>query len=131
LTIRCTQTEGEYFAVNVPSGNLQLEDCVLSSRSRATVNVDGSNARVKLVNCSIIDGKVGLQLSKLAQATVEECDLSNHEFSQIIVDNANLGIRNCRIRDSQNAGILLRNSAQGQIEECQIYNNGFSAIDIR
>ena len=65
-------------------------------------------------------------------AVIEDCDLTSSGgwAVGIIGASANPVIRNCTMRDSRDAGLLVSSNGQGTIEQCVISGNGLAGVQI-
>jgi hypothetical protein len=62
-----------YFAVDIPQGQLVLENCDITSNSRSCVAIHGATANPVIRRCQIHDGKeCGVFVYKNGTGTVEE-----------------------------------------------------------
>ncbi len=122
-----------FFAVDVPRGELILENCDISSDSLSCVAIRGANANPFLKNCSIHDGAdSGIYIFDNARARIENCDVyHNANVNLAITQGANPVVKNCRIFEGENGGIVVwGNGAAGTIEDCEITNHRLANVGI-
>jgi len=122
-----------FFAVEVPRGELTLENCDISSDSLSCVAIRGANANPFLKNCSIHDGAdSGIYIFDNARALIENCDVYHNANANIaITQGANPAVKNCRIYAGENGGIVVwGNGAAGTIEGCEITNHRLANVGI-
>ncbi|MER3492644.1 MAG: protein kinase [Mastigocladus sp. ERB_26_2] len=135
LTLRgqAGQNKKEYFAVDIPQGQLLLVDCDITSDSLSCVAIHGSTANPVIRQCKIHDGKQGgVVVWKNAQGTVEDCDIYDNALAGVnIKEGGNPVIRQCKIHNSKQGGVLVYNNGQGTVEDCDIYGNALAGIEIR
>src|SRR5262249_52751532 len=106
-------------AVDIPEGELVLEDCTLISDTLAMVFVHGSAANPTIRRCRLSEGKAsGIQVSDDARATIEECEfLGNAEAGLLVRTGGNPVVRRCRFHDGKLFGILVDEWGRGTVEE--------------
>ncbi|MDQ3042148.1 MAG: pectinesterase family protein [Acidobacteriota bacterium] len=122
-----------FFAVDVPRGELTLENCRISSDSLSCVAIHGANANPSIKNCWIHDGAdSGIYIFDNARASIESCDIyRNHNVNLAITQGANPAIKKCRIYAGENGGIVIwGNGATGTIEDCEITNHRLANVGI-
>ncbi|MCY7348832.1 MAG: pectinesterase family protein [Pyrinomonadaceae bacterium] len=135
LTLQgCGKSSGKsFFAVNVPHGELTLENCHVSSDSLSCVAIHGANANPLIKNCWIHDGAdSGIFVFDNARALIENCDIChNKNVNLAITQGANPAVKNCRIYAGENGGIVVwGNGAAGVIEDCEITNHRLANVGI-
>jgi F-box protein 11 len=119
-------------AVDIPEGELLLEDCTLSSDTLASVFVHGSAANPTIRHCRLFDGKAsGIQVSDDARATVEECEfVGNADAGLLIRTGGNPLVRCCRFHDGRLFGILVDEWGRGTVEACEFSAHAEAGIAI-
>ncbi|MFO0454320.1 MAG: right-handed parallel beta-helix repeat-containing protein, partial [Pseudomonadota bacterium] len=125
LTLRC-QVESEepkYSAVDIPQGQLILENCDITSDSFVCINIYGSQSNPVIRNCRIHDGNSGIFISDKAQGIVEDCDIFSNSVGIGIVQESNPIVRRCRIHDGESMGVIISGNGRGLIENCSIFAN--------
>ncbi len=130
---RGKSSDKSFFAVDVPHGELILENCDISSDSLSCVAIHGANANPFLKNCSIHDGAdSGIYIFDNARARIENCDIyRNANANLAITQGANPAVKNCRIYEGENGGIVVwGNGATGVIEGCEITNHRLANVGI-
>ena len=91
LTFRCLAgtTGRKAFAIDIPQGKLELENCRVTSDSLGCVGVHGPLADPVLRRCVIHDGhEGGLCFAERARGTVEDCDIHGHTLAGIQIKEA-------------------------------------------
>ena len=122
-----------FFAVDVPFGELTLENCDISSDSLSCVAIHGASANPFLNNCSIHDGAdSGIYIFDNARAQIENCDVyRNANVNLAITQGANPSVKSCRIYAGENGGVVVwGNGATATIENCEIANHRLANIGI-
>ena len=122
-----------FFAVDIPHGELVLENCRINSDSLSCVAIHGANANPTLKNCWIHDGAdSGVFIFDNARASVESCDVyQNANVNLAITSGANPTIKKCRIDAGKNGGIVVwGNGAAGVIEDCEITNHRLANVGV-
>ncbi len=130
LRHRAVQEGQEYYAVDIPQGQLVLKDCDITSESLCVV-IHGSTANPILRRCKIRNGWGGVVVWENGQGTVEDCDIFGYAYAGVrIYEGGNPIIRRCRIHDGEMIGVLLGNG-QGTVEDCDIFGNASAGVEIR
>jgi len=122
---------GNWFAVDIRQGRLELEDCDISSQSLACVAIHGG-ADPRLRRNRIHDGKQGgVWVYDNGQGTLEDNDIFGNALSGIeIKEGGNPTVRRNRIHDGKQCGVCHTNG-QGTLEDNDVFGNAFSGIEIR
>lgn len=113
------------YAVDIPQGQLVLEDCDITSDFMASVAIHGSTANPILRRCRIHDGKAGgILIWDNGRGIIEACDIHRNYHAGIeIKQGGHPVIRQCKIHDGQAGGIFIWDNGRGTIEDCDIYRN--------
>lgn len=122
-----------FFAVDVPFGELVLENCDISSDSLSCVAIHGANANPFLKNCSVHDSAdSGIYVFENARARVENCDVFHSANANLAVtQGASPTIKNCRIYDGENGGVVVwGNGATAIVEDCEIANHRLANVGV-
>ena len=122
-----------FFAVDIPSGKLLLENCSVSSDAAACIAIHGGNSNPTIRRCRIHKGKQnGIYIFDNAKGRIDNCDIYDNEKIGIVVSqNSAPTIIRTVIHDCLQSGILVFKNAKGSIENCKIYSNKNSGIEIR
>lgn len=133
LTLRCASGKNnkKFYGVDIPQGQLTLENCDITSDSLACVAIHGSTANPIIRNCEIHDGKSsGVFVYDNAQGTIEDSHFYSTTLSGVTIqEGGNPTVQRCRIRDG---GILIDQDGKGTINSCEILNTTLGAgIEIR
>ncbi len=122
-----------FFAVDVPRGELVLENCDITSDTLSCVGIRGADSNPFLKNCRIHDGAdSGIYIFDNARATIENCDIyQNQNASLAVTQGANPSVKNCRFFAGENGGIVIwGNGATATIEDCEILNHRLANVGI-
>jgi F-box protein 11 len=135
LTIRSRAgTKGNhYFAVEVPYGQIQLEDCAITSDSLACVAVHGVAADPVFRRCRIHGGAAGgLFVWNEGRGTFLDCDISGHAYSGVeIKQGGNPILRRCKVHGQGNHnGVMIWDHGKGTLEECEVFGNRYAGIRV-
>jgi serine/threonine protein kinase len=125
---------GEYYAVNIPQGQLTLEYCDITSDTLACVGIHGSEAEGIVRHCQIHDSKEGGGVYVYDNGTgqIENCDIFGNALSGIeIKTGANPIVQHCQIHDGKGSGVFVNENGTGQIENCDIFGNALAGIQIQ
>ena len=131
LTLRQTGG-GEWYAVDIAQGRLELEDCDITSRSLACVAIYGG-ADPRLRRNRIHDSKAGgVFVYDDGQGTLEDNDIFANALSGIeIKTGGNPTMRRNRIHDGKDAGVFVLDNGQGTLEDNDIFANALAGVEIR
>ncbi|MDQ3320975.1 MAG: pectinesterase family protein [Acidobacteriota bacterium] len=135
LTLRGSgaRTGKAFFGVDIPRGELFLENCDIVSDSLSCVAVHGVDADPTIKNCRIRDGAdSGVYFFDNARGLIEDCEIyRNRNVGVAITNGANPTIKNCRIFEGDNGGVVVwQNGATGLIEDCDIFGQRLANIGI-
>jgi hypothetical protein len=132
LRNRMTNKDNKYYAVTISGGELQLEDCDVTSSSLTGVGVYGIGTRAFIRRCRVHDcTESGIYFYRNAGGSVEDCDVFNNGFANISVkEGSDPTIRNSRIYNSKSSGVYVYLNGKGTIEDSSIYGNTFSGVSI-
>lgn len=104
-------------AIDIPRGQLELRDCVITSKSSSCMHIHGS-ANPIITHCDLSGGEKGLIFSGQARGRVEHCRISAH--SKVVIEVLQEGhplIKNCQITGNYYA-IVVRNKGHVTVEDC-------------
>lgn len=122
-----------FFAVDIPQGELVLENCDITSDSLSCIAIHGANANPLIKNCLVHDGAdSGFYIFDNARGRVEEADVyRNKNVGVAITGGANPTIKNCRIFEGASGGIVIwQNGAAGEIENCEIFGHRLANVAV-
>ncbi len=122
-----------FFAVDIPRGELTLENCDITSDSLSCIAIHGSWANPSIKNCLIHDGAdSGVYIFDNARGHIEDCEIyQNSNANVAITSGANPSIKNCRIFEGGNGGVVAwQNGAAGEIENCEIFNHRLANVGV-
>ncbi|HLM59599.1 MAG TPA: pectinesterase family protein [Pyrinomonadaceae bacterium] len=123
-----------FFAVEIPIGELILENCDITSDSLSGVAIRGAGASPLVRNCRVHDcSDSGFYIFDNARARIEDCDVyRNANVSVAVTQGAVPALKNCRIFEGANGGIVVwGNGAAGLIEDCRIYGHKLANVGVR
>lgn len=130
LTIRQTGG-GNYDAVSITQGRLDLEECQITGEGRAGIGVTGKGTDPRLRDNQIPGSRFGVIFSQGAKGLMEKNDVSNCEQAGIAIgDGANPTIRDNQIHDGNESGIFVYKGGLGFIEKNNILGNTHAGISI-
>jgi len=127
------QNGKSFFAVDIPHGELILENCDVSSDSLSCIAIHGANANPLIKNCRVHDGAdAGIYIFDNARGRVEESDVYRNANDNVaIAQGANPSIKKCRIFEGNGGGIVVwQNGAAGVIEDCEILAHRLANVGI-
>ncbi len=122
----------ECFAVDIPKGELLLENCDITSDSLACVAIHNADACPTLRNCTIHDGKqAGILVYEAGQGVIERCTFLRNSFANLaITQGGNPLVRSCSIGQGRDNGLYVYGYGKGTIEDCDITANAMAGVAI-
>jgi parallel beta-helix repeat protein len=124
--------DGQWYAVDIAQGRLELEGCDITSQSLACVAIhNGADPRLR--RNRIHDGKQsGVVVHENGQGTLEDNDIfGNASGGVVIKTGGNPTLRRNRIHDSKQGGVFVYENGQGTLEDNDIFGNALSGIEIK
>jgi parallel beta-helix repeat protein len=120
---------GDYFAVDIVQGRLNIEGCHIESVSLAGISVHGTEADPVIRNNRIRGClKSGVVMFDHARGTLEENDIAeNNGFGVVIRDGANPVLRSNNIHNNEQGGVMTDGSL-GRIEDNAISGNNGEGV---
>jgi F-box protein 11 len=129
LTIRQTGG-GVWVCVDIPQGQLVIDDCDITSQDGACVAVHGG-ANPILRRNAIHDGLAGILFYENGKGTAEDNDFFLNKKANVqIRSNADPTLRRNRIRDGKQCGVLIGKDGKGTLEDNDIFENVLSGVEI-
>jgi parallel beta-helix repeat protein len=130
VTLR--QLGGEFFAVDIARGRLDLEDCDIVSHGLSCVAIHGG-ADPRLRRNRIHDGKqVGVLIYEQGRGTLEDNDIFANALAGVeIREGSTPVLRRNRIHDGKQGGVLVDYHGQGTLEDNDIFANSLTGVEIR
>ena len=122
---------GEWYAVNIIQGCLEIDDCDIASDSLACIAVHG-NAYPRIIGNKIHDGKnIGVYVYENGQGVIEDNDIYRNEGPGILIeDGGNPVVMHNNIYNCNGNGVRVIINGRGLIEDNDIHRNAFSGISI-
>lgn len=130
LTLRQNGGDNSY-GVWIMQGRLELEDCDITSRSRACVGImNGADPRLRR-NC-IHDGKAsGVLIYENGKGTLEDNDIFANDLAGVTIkEGSDPTLRRNRIHDGKESGVVIAQNAKGILEENDIFANALTGVAI-
>lgn len=131
LTLRQTGA-GEWYAVDIAQGRLELEDCDITSQSLSCVAIhNGADPRLR--RNSIHDSKQGgVFIYENGLGTLEDNDIFGNALAGVgIRTGGSPTLRRNRIHSGKASGVLVYENGLGTLEDNDIFSNGNSGVQIR
>lgn len=121
------------FAVDIPYGQLILEDCDITSELHTCIAIHGPMSNPIIRRCRIHHGKEGgIFVYEQGAGIIEDCDICHNELSGVAIkQGGNPFLRRCRIHSGEASGIYVYEQGAGIIDDCDIYDNALSGIAIK
>ncbi len=129
VTLRHADTETP--AIDVRTGRLRLDECLVEAASAAALCVRGG-AAAHARNCVFSNPQgAGVVAVDGAEGTFETCTFKQIRTAAIVVRNgANPQFVDCTIVDAQGNGVLAAEQARGAVQNCRIERAGNPAVVI-
>ena len=129
LTLR--QMGGDWYAVDIAQGRLELEECDIASQGLACVAIYGG-ADPRLRRNRIHDGKKGgVFVYDNGQGVLEDNDIFGNAYAGVgISEGGNPTLRRNRIRDGKEVGVFIWDNGQGVLEDNDIFGNARHGVTI-
>ncbi len=126
--------EQDSYAVEIPQGELIIEDCDITSQASDCLVVKGHNSSAIVRRCRIRDGrKVGARFEDGSRGTLDDCELTgNGEGGVVISEGADPLVRNCQIsRGKKGAGVLVNAGGNGRFLDCKMEETAGNNVVLR
>ncbi|MFI1839147.1 right-handed parallel beta-helix repeat-containing protein [Streptomyces olivaceoviridis] len=108
-------------AVDVPAGQLELDDCEISAVSWTAVLARHSGALAMRDSRITNDTGAGIVVTSEGESIVEDCVLEDLGASGLVIgERGNPLVRRCTVRDAAGNGVFASGEARGRIEDCDI-----------
>jgi parallel beta-helix repeat protein len=123
---------GNWYAVDIAQGRLELEDCDITSQSLTCVAIhNGADPRLR--RNRIHDGKGGgVYIYENGLGTLEDNDIFGNALAGVGIKTAgNPTLRRNRIRDGKASGLNVYESGLGTLEDNDIFGNAYSGVEIK
>jgi F-box protein 11 len=122
--------EGEWAAINITQGRLDLDGCDISSQGLACVAIRGG-ADPRLRRNVIHRGtQAGVFVADDGLGTLEDNDIFGNGWAGVIINSgANPTLRRNTIHDGMQGGVVVGNGL-GTLEDNDIFGNAFSGVEI-
>lgn len=133
LSLR-TKTEikdGQFFALHVTQGRPRVENCDLTSESKACVGVHGPEANPTLVGCTIHDCKAGdgVLVYDQGKGIYQGCQIvGNGRDGLVVLSRGNPVVTGCVLRDNKRDGAAIDIGGLGLLVDCIIADNTGSGV---
>ena len=131
LRVRAGRKGKEFYGVDIPQGNLTLENCDITSDSLSCIAIHGSSANPMIKNCRIHDGKdAGVVVYENGEGTIEDCDIFANKLGVGISEGGNPLVKKCQIHDGKESGVYVYENGEGTIEDCDVFANYYSGVEV-
>jgi F-box protein 11 len=122
---------GDWYGIDITQGRLALEDCDISSQSRAGVAIHGS-ANPTMRRNRIHDGELaGVSVFADGKGTLEDNEIFANAFAGVaITTGGNPTLRRNRIHDGKSDGVFVYKDGKGTLEDNEIFANALAGVAI-
>lgn len=130
LTLHQTGS-GDWYSVNIGQGQLELEDCVITSQGKGCVVIHDKANPVLRYNAIYGSQGNGVVFSNQGSGRLERNDIFGHAAAGVYIEKSgNPVLRRNRIRDNRENGVIVIDSGQGVLEDNTIYGNAGAGVKI-
>ena len=131
LTLRQTGGKGEWFAVNIARGQLDVEGCDISSQSLAGVAIH-DRADPRLRRNKIHDGaESGVFVYERGLGTLEDNEITGNARNGVaIITGGSPTLRRNQIHDNKANGVTIYDDGLGTLEDNDITGNARNGVAI-
>ncbi|RPK33297.1 Stage V sporulation protein K [Streptomyces sp. ADI93-02] len=113
--------DGDLPAIDVPAGQLEVDDCEISASSWTAVLARHSGALAMRDSRVTNSVGAGIVVTSEGESIVEDCVLEDLGASGLVIgERGDPRIRRCTIRDAAGNGVFVSGEGRGQIEDCDI-----------
>lgn len=134
LTLRCRAglRNKEFYAVDIPLGQLKLIDCDITSDSLACISIHNASANPIIQQCVIHDCKEGgIHIYENGQGIIEDCAIFGTAYAGVeIEEGGNPRLMRCRINRNGYEALWVHNKGAGVVENCDLTGNKRGPWDI-
>ncbi|MDX3849478.1 right-handed parallel beta-helix repeat-containing protein [Streptomyces sp. AK02-01A] len=114
-------SDAELPAVDVPAGQLELDDCEISATSWTAVLARNSGALAMRDSRVTNSVGAGIVVTSEGESIVEDCLLEDLGASGLVIgERGNPLIRRCTVRDAAGNGVFVSGEGRGRLEDCDI-----------
>ena len=124
---------GADFALWIPSGAADFEDCVFESLSLSCVSISEAGTSPTFRRCVMrLGAQGGVLAHKGAQPLLEDCEVSGNVRAGVGVSGATTmaTLRRCTARDGRNSGYFFMDGAGGLMDQCESIGNEGNGVGI-
>lgn len=128
-----TEPDVERFALDIPKGELVVEECDITSNSLACVGIYGKESNPVLRRCRIHHSgqDSGILVYEQGRGIIEECEIFENNLHGVeLSEGGTTIVRNCKIHSNGQSGVDGYDNGQGLVEDCDIYGNGFHGVSV-
>lgn len=128
---RAGTRQQKHVAVDVPTGTLLLEDCLISCTSTVCVAVHGASAEIRFQRCRLHEGKTGgLLFTERAQGVLESCEVGGNAGAGIeVIGGSELTLRDCTVRESSGVGVRVHTGGKVTLDSCEVFGNAGAGVE--
>jgi parallel beta-helix repeat protein len=115
LSARSLLASNKAHAVDISQGELNVEDCDISSDTLAAVCIAGRKTTANLTHCQVHGSREsGILLENGARARIEDCDIYENQYPGITISGGSgPTVMNCRIFDNATGGLHILGRSGG------------------
>ncbi|MGW0574684.1 right-handed parallel beta-helix repeat-containing protein, partial [Streptomyces sp. NPDC002920] len=122
-------SDEELPAVDVPEGQLELDDCEISAAAWTAVLARNAGALAMRDSRVTNPAGAGIVVTSEAESVIEDCVLEDLEASGVVIgERGNPLIRRCTVRDTAGNGVFVNGEGRGSVEDCDISATAKPAI---
>jgi len=123
---------GDWFGVDIAQGQLELEECNITSHGLACVAIhSGADPRLRRNRIYNSKGESGVYVYESGQGALEDNEIFGNIVGVMITTGGNPTLRRNRIYDSKGeSGVYVYENGQGVLEDNEIFGNAYAGVEI-
>lgn len=128
ITVRHSELSKGKTLYALDYSNVLFEHCHIHDSEGIQLEVQ-QHTKMHITQCIIAAGQSnGIKASDHSYVEINDSQISDHRFSQLVFDDSQLIIRNSELHSGQENGIILENDAEGFIEDTFISKHGLPQL---
>lgn len=118
-----TSIEDGHYGVDIPTGQLTLLDCQVTSNSWSCVGIYGASADPIIRRCTIHRGtQAGVLVKDHGRGLIEDCEIVGNQTGIEVREGGTTTIRRCRMHEHRLWGLFAHTNASPVVEDCDFFD---------
>lgn len=119
---KCVFSKGEKFGLYITGTTVEVKESEFSDHHSTQIFIEAS--QVNITNTKILNGKSTGITVKNSRVSIEDCEISYHFYSQILIsEGSNVKLYRNKIYSGYETGIIVEGMSLIQMKYCQVYEN--------